>query len=287
VPVLERLKFLCIVSSNLDEFFEIRVAGLKEQIKYGSSVSGPDGLSARQAFKAVALLAHAMVERQYSLSERRNSAGTGAAGHPLPAPHPLECRAERMGQAVLFPRADAGADADRSRSGGTPFRACSTRASTSQSNSRARTPSAATPARPVGAGAAASCRASIRMPAEVAGCEYGFVFLSSVLHAHVGRVVRRHACQGLLSVPRHAQFRFVRGRGRGDQPARSAARRAVASPLRQWRCGSKWRTTARREMASFLASTCSSWSRATCTRCKLGEPGAVDAGAALGGSAPI
>jgi len=44
VPLLERLKYLCIVSSNLVEFFEIRVAGLKEQAKLGGLAFGPDGL---------------------------------------------------------------------------------------------------------------------------------------------------------------------------------------------------------------------------------------------------
>ncbi|MDT3735324.1 MAG: polyphosphate kinase 1 [Denitratisoma sp.] len=67
VPLLERLRFLCIVSSNLDEFFEIRVAGLKEQIKLGAVAPGPDGLTPHEAFRLVAAQAHDLVEEQYAL----------------------------------------------------------------------------------------------------------------------------------------------------------------------------------------------------------------------------
>src|SRR5689334_25412492 len=54
IPALERLRFLCIVSSNLDEFFEIRLSGVKEQIKLASGASGPDGLTPLQVFRQVA-----------------------------------------------------------------------------------------------------------------------------------------------------------------------------------------------------------------------------------------
>jgi len=67
VPLLERLRFLTIVSSNLDEFFEIRVAGLKEQIKLDIPEPGPDGHSPGEVFAEVAREAHALVAEQYRL----------------------------------------------------------------------------------------------------------------------------------------------------------------------------------------------------------------------------
>ncbi|MGB4912932.1 MAG: polyphosphate kinase 1 [Candidatus Dechloromonas phosphoritropha] len=65
VPLLERLRFLCIVSSNLDEFFEVRVAGLKEQIKARAQVITTDGMTAHEAFRLVREEAHALINEQY------------------------------------------------------------------------------------------------------------------------------------------------------------------------------------------------------------------------------
>ena len=66
-PLLERVKFLGIVSSNLDEFFEIRVAGIKQQIASETSDVGPDGMSPTATFEAIERLAHEMVAEQYAL----------------------------------------------------------------------------------------------------------------------------------------------------------------------------------------------------------------------------
>jgi polyphosphate kinase len=65
-PLLERLKFLCIVSSNLDEFFEVRVAGLKQQQQMHSSETGPDGLTADEALAAISQRVRRMVDNQYT-----------------------------------------------------------------------------------------------------------------------------------------------------------------------------------------------------------------------------
>lgn len=65
LPLLERLRFLCIASTNLDEFFEIRVAGLKQQAKYGSTQTGPDNLSPAEVLARISETAHRFVEEQY------------------------------------------------------------------------------------------------------------------------------------------------------------------------------------------------------------------------------
>jgi polyphosphate kinase len=66
-PLLERVKFLCITSSNLDEFFEIRIAGLKQQIENNVIDPGPDGISAAQVFPKIESRIRRMVSDQYQL----------------------------------------------------------------------------------------------------------------------------------------------------------------------------------------------------------------------------
>ena len=67
LPLLERLKFLCIASTNLDEYFEIRVAGVKQQVKYGSVQTGPDNLSPVDTLKQIGSIARELVSSQYSV----------------------------------------------------------------------------------------------------------------------------------------------------------------------------------------------------------------------------
>lgn len=66
-PLLERLKFLLIFSSNMDEFFEIRVAGLKKQIEFHRESSGVDGMRTRDVLDEILVRVHAAMDKQYSI----------------------------------------------------------------------------------------------------------------------------------------------------------------------------------------------------------------------------
>src|ERR1041384_2953310 len=63
-PLLERVKFYCIFSSNLDEFFEVRVAGIKQQIESDVVERSIDGLTATETFQAINRKARQLIERQ-------------------------------------------------------------------------------------------------------------------------------------------------------------------------------------------------------------------------------
>jgi len=67
VPLLERMRFLCISSSNLDEFFEVRVAGIKQKILGGVEGGGIDGLSPMQELSMITTSVQALVKRQYEV----------------------------------------------------------------------------------------------------------------------------------------------------------------------------------------------------------------------------
>jgi len=80
VPLAERLKFLAIVASNLDEFFMVRVAGLKQQLSGNVAETPPDGLTAAEQLAAISTRAHAMVTEQYRVWRNEVAPGLAEAG---------------------------------------------------------------------------------------------------------------------------------------------------------------------------------------------------------------
>jgi polyphosphate kinase len=182
VPLLERLRFLCIVDSNIDEFFEIRVAGLKEEIA-ANGTPGPDGLPLTQVFRLVSERVHDLVTRQYRIFNREI----------LPA---LEAEGVRFLRRTTWNKAQREWVRDYFAREVMPVL----------------TPIGLDPAHPfprllnkslnfaidLEGKDAFGRRASIAivqaprvlprvipLPRAIAGIDYGFVFLSSVMHAHV------------------------------------------------------------------------------------------------------
>jgi polyphosphate kinase len=67
VPILERLRYVCIVSSNMDEFFEIRMAGLKAQLAESPHKILEDGSTTWESYEKITQFAHSLVAKKYSL----------------------------------------------------------------------------------------------------------------------------------------------------------------------------------------------------------------------------
>jgi polyphosphate kinase len=93
VPLLERLKFLAIVASNLDEFFMIRVAGLKQQLSGNVAETPADGLTPAEQLAAISARAHAMVAEQYRVW--RDEVGPGLERAGVRVAHPSQLSPEQ------------------------------------------------------------------------------------------------------------------------------------------------------------------------------------------------
>ena len=65
IPLLERLQYLCISSTNLDEFFEVRVSGLIQMVELGSVQTGPDNMLPAELLSTISTRVHELVDDQY------------------------------------------------------------------------------------------------------------------------------------------------------------------------------------------------------------------------------
>lgn len=95
-PELERLKFLAISASNLDEFFEIRVAAMVQQIEDGYNEAGPDGLTLVEKREALARLTHEFVDDQYECWNSRLRPALAENGIRVLSLHELDPAAQRF-----------------------------------------------------------------------------------------------------------------------------------------------------------------------------------------------
>ncbi|MGB0127405.1 MAG: polyphosphate kinase 1 [Rhodocyclaceae bacterium] len=202
VPLLERLRFLCIVSSNLDEFFEIRVAGLREQIKLGSHHAGNDGLSPRETFRLIGEEAHRLVAEQYALLNqgilpRLAEEGIEFLRRSRWAPEQQEWIRDYFFREVMPVLTPVGLDPSH------PFPRVLNKSLNFAVELEGRDAFGRSSRYAIVQAPRALPRV-IRLPRELTGLEDGFVFLSSVLHAHVGELFSGMNVEGCY------QFRVTR-----------------------------------------------------------------------------
>jgi polyphosphate kinase len=186
MPLLERLRFLCIVSSNLDEFFEIRVSGLKAEIEAGSPAIGPERMRADDVFRQVAKEAHALVARQYELLNREVLPGLAGEGVRFLrrtdfTPAQAEWVKSYFFREVMPVLTPIGLDPAH------PF----PRVLNKSLNFAVELEGKDAFGRNSGIAIVQAPRVLprvIRLPRDIAEGEYDFVLLSSILHAHVGEL---------------------------------------------------------------------------------------------------
>ena len=203
VPLLERLRFLCIVSSNLDEFFEIRVGGIKEKIRQGlRTPDAEDGLTPHELLDRVSAVVHDIIDEQYRLLNEEILPSLEKEGIVLLKREALT-EAQQAWVADYFEREVAPVLTPIGLDPAHPF----PRVLNKSLNFAVELDGLDAFGRDTNTAIVQAPRALpriIQMPREVAGTDYGFMFLSSILHAHVDKLFPGMAVLGCY------QFRLTR-----------------------------------------------------------------------------
>jgi len=185
IPLLERLRFVSIVDSNLDEFFEIRVAGLQAAVEENAP-AGPDGMPVKQVLKEVHERVRALVDRQYRVLNEEILPRLAEHGIRF-LRRPGWTDAQRAWVASYFEREVMPVLTPLGLDPAHPF----PRLLNKSLNFAIELEGKDAFGRNSGMAIVQAPRILprvITMPAEIAECEHGFVFLSSILHAHVGEL---------------------------------------------------------------------------------------------------
>ena len=245
VPLLERLKFLCISSTNLDEFFEVRVAGLKQKAELLDTPSEADNRTPSDVLRAISQRAHTLVDKQYATLNDEIIPALQAEGIRFlrRAEWNAEQRAwlaEYFEEELLPVISPIGLDPAH------PFPRILNK-SLNFIVSLDGTDAFGRKIRHAVVQAPRALPRIIQLPPETTGSgPHDFVFLSSIIHEHVGDLFPSMRTDGCYQfrVTRNSDLLRRRGRGR-----RSACARSRASCLRvatATACAWRWRTIVRR-----------------------------------------
>jgi len=202
VPLLERLRFLCIVSSNLDEFFEVRVAGVKEQMHLGSLALTTDGLTPKTLHGRISREVHSIIAEQYNLLNNTLLPALAEEGIVF-LRRSVWTDAQHLWARDYFMREVMPILTPIGLDPAHPF----PRVLNKSLNFAVELEGRDAFGRDSGAAIVQAPRALprvIRLPKELTGVDHGFVFLSSLLHAHVGELFEGMTVLGCY------QFRVTR-----------------------------------------------------------------------------
>ena len=254
VPLLERLRFLCIVAGNLDEFFEVRVAGLKQQLREGSPPYGMTLLETQALLQQIGDDVRALIAEQYRLLNDSVLPDLHQAGVDLVRRTEFTS-VQRAWVADYFRREVRPLLTPIGLDPAHPFPQVASKSLNFIVDLGGRDAFGRKTAIAI-VKAPSVLRRVIQLPADIGGSGHAFVMLSSVIHAHLsdlfaGREVRSYA-----------QFRVTRDADLWiDEEEVKNLRQAIQGELRHRQFGSAVRLEVPEGCPAAMATCCSSSSR--------------------------